>query len=131
MRLEPIAKCGPQHTRSRARRAAFHDEMLAIKEISGVSTVEGKGLETRKRTEEGGGPFPPVAQHIVNAESALAFGKRIHRHGIPTLKVKIAEPFNALVIELGIGRFVAPWIISRVSVDGAIGGALPLRFGGK
>src|SRR4029077_17317911 len=123
MRLEPVAKCGSQHARSRARRATLHDEMLAIKEISGVPTVERKGLEPRKWAEHSGGPFPPVARHIVNAESAVAFGKRIHRHGIPTVKVEIAK--------VGIGRLIAPRISSRASVDGAVGGALPLRFGGK
>src|ERR1700675_4705124 len=64
MRLEPVTKRGPQHARSGTRRAALHDEMLAIKEISRVSPVERKGLETWKWTENGGGPFPPVAQHI-------------------------------------------------------------------
>src|ERR1700687_1156345 len=101
--------------------------MLAIKEISGVSPVERKWLETWKRTEDGGGPFPPVAQHVVNAESALTFGKCIDRRRIPTAKVKIAEP----LIQLRIGRFIAPRISSCVSVDGAIGGVLPLGFGGE
>src|ERR1700730_4628233 len=127
MRLEPVAKRGPQHARGRARRAALHHEMLAVKEISGVSPVKRKGLKTWKGPEDSGGPFPSVAQQIVYAESALAFGKRIHRHGIPTVKVEIAELF----IELSIGRLIAPRINSCFSVDSAVSSALPLRFGGK
>src|SRR3982074_3618604 len=127
MRLEPVAKRGPQHARGRPRRAALHDEMLAVQEISGVSPIKRKGPKTWKGPEDSGGPFPSIAQQIVYAESALAFGKRIHRHGIPTVKVEIAELF----IELSIGRFVAPRIDSCFSVDGAICGALPLRFCGK
>src|SRR5260370_18554733 len=88
--------------------------MLAIKEISRVPAVERKWLETWKRTEDGGGPFPPVAQHIVNAESALAFGKRIHWRGVPTVKIEIAS--------LGIGRLTAPRVCPRAFIGGAIGG---------
>src|SRR5260370_28444565 len=85
--------------------------MLAIKEISRVSPVERKWLETWKRTEDGGGPFPPVAQHIVNAESALAFGKRIHWRGVPTVKIEIAS--------LGIGRLTAPRVCPRAFIGGS------------
>src|SRR5258707_12396316 len=96
--------------------------MLAIKEISRVSPVERKWLETWKRTEDGGGPFPPVAQHIVNAESALAFGKRIHWRGVPTVKIEIAS--------LGIGRPTAPRVCPRAFIGGSIARALPLRLCG-
>src|SRR5260370_42712505 len=97
--------------------------MLAIKEISRVPAVERKWLETWKRTEDGGGPFPPVAQHIVNAESALAFGKRIHWRGVPTVKIEIAS--------LGIGRLTAPRVCPRAFIGGAVGGgaARPRRGG--
>src|SRR5208282_2616762 len=97
--------------------------MLAIKEISRVPAVERKWLEARKRTENGGSPFPAVAQHIVNAESALAFWKRIHRHRIPTMKIKISEA--------GLGHFIAPRESSCLSVEAAVGGTLPLRFRGQ
>src|SRR5713226_8376729 len=97
--------------------------MLPIKEIGRVSPVERKWLETREWTKNGGGPFPPVAQHIVNAKSALPFRKRIHRHGVPTVKVKIAEP--------GLRRLRAPRIRSCVPVGAAVGGTLPLRLRGE
>src|SRR5713101_488184 len=123
MRLEPVAKRGSQHARGGTRCATLHHVMLPIKEISGVPAVERKWLETGKRSENGGGPFPPVTQHIVNAKSALPFRKRIHRHGVPTVKVKIAEP--------GIRRLRAPRISPCLSVDAAVGGMLPLRFRGE
>src|SRR5208282_4708712 len=97
--------------------------MLAIKEISRVPAVERKWLEARKRTENGGSPFPAVAQHIVDAESALAFGKRIHRHGIPTMKIKISKA--------GLGHLIAPRVSSCLSVEGTVGGTLPLRLPGE
>src|SRR5208282_3022439 len=61
----------------------------------------------------------------MNAESALARGKRVDRDGIPTMKVKITE--------LGIRRLAAPRVrpCLPLAVDGAVGGVLPLRFGGE
>src|ERR1039458_5190336 len=47
--LKPVAKCGPQHARSGARRPALHDEVFAIEKVSRVTTVERIWLETRER----------------------------------------------------------------------------------
>jgi len=61
MCLEPVTKRRTKHTGGSARRAALHDEVFAIKEISRVPLVERKGPEARERTEDGRGPLPSVA----------------------------------------------------------------------
>jgi hypothetical protein len=61
MRLEPVSKGRTKHTGGSARRAALHDEMFAIKEISRVPRVERKGPEASERTEHGRGPLPSIA----------------------------------------------------------------------
>src|SRR5271169_594365 len=131
MCLEPVAERRSEHAGGGKRRATLHDEMLAIKEISRVPAVETKWLETGKRSEGGGRPFPPVAQHAVNAESALASRKSVHGHGVPAVKVKIAELVVGLVIGLGIGRLAAPRVRPCLSVDAAVGSTVPLRFRGE
>ena len=60
MRLKPVAERRTQHAGSRTRRAAFHDEMLSIEEVGGVSAVERKRLESRKRPKYCGRPFPTI-----------------------------------------------------------------------
>ena len=69
----------------------FNDEVFAVEEIGGVAAVERKRLESGERSKLGGGPFPAVAQHAMNAEGALAFGKRVHRRGTPAGEIKVAE----------------------------------------
>src|SRR5580704_11827948 len=120
MGLEPVAKCGSQHARGSAWRAALHDEVFAIKKVSGIARVKRKGLEPRKRCEYSGCPLPPIAQHIVHAEKTLAVGKGINRCRIPMAEVKITEARK--------GRFLAPRIEMFASIGAAVGGAVPLRF---
>src|SRR5580704_18759473 len=91
MGLEPVAKCGAQHARGSAWRAALHDEVFAIKKVSGIARVKRKGLEPRKRCEYSGCPLPPIAQHIVHAEKTLAVGKGINRCRIQWLKSKLQK----------------------------------------
>src|SRR5271167_1370856 len=123
MRLEPVAKCGPQHAGCSPRRATFHNKMFAIKKISRIPAVERKWLEPRERGEDRGGPFPAIAQHVVYAESAAACRKRIHGHRIPAGEIKITET--------RIGLFAAPRVLPFGPALRAICGAVPLLFGGK
>src|SRR5208337_860548 len=123
VRLEPVAKGRAQHARGGARRSTFHDEVLAIKKIGGVATVKRKWLESGEWSKNGGGPLPPIAEQIVDAESALGLGKRIYGQGVPAMKVEITE--------LGVRRFAAPGVWASVSVKRAVGGAVPLGLGGE
>src|SRR3974390_1623247 len=116
--LEPVAKCRPQHARCRARRTALHDEVLAIKEISGITTVERKRLEARKWGKDRRSPLPSIAQHVMHTERALAVGKCIHGCGVPLVKIEVAK--------LLVGRITAPGIILLAPVGSRIGCAMPL-----
>src|SRR5580704_1785051 len=123
VRLEPVTEGAPQHACGGARRSALHDEVFAVEEIGGVTAVERKGLEPGERGELGGGPLPPVTQYAVDAEGALASGKRIHRHGIPTSEIKVAERVCRLC--------APPRICPLLAVWSGICGALPLGFRGQ
>src|SRR5258708_39396616 len=87
MRLEPVAERAPQHACRGARRPAFQDEVLAIKELGGGSAVEREWFESGEGGEFSGSPLPPVADHAVNGEGALAPGKRVHRGGTPACEI--------------------------------------------
>src|ERR1700756_3019765 len=45
MSLKPITERGTQHACRSARRAALHDEVLAIKKICGISVIKRERLE--------------------------------------------------------------------------------------
>src|SRR5580704_13888575 len=122
MWLKPVAERWPQHARGRARRAAFHDKVFAVEKVSRVSAVKRKWLESAERRENGRRPLPSVSQHALRTERTSAFRKRIHRDGIPTMQIKIAE--------LRTGLVAAPRIGSFISFCSSVGGALPLLFRG-
>src|SRR5208282_4875294 len=121
--LEPVAKRRPQHAPSGARRAALHDKVFSIEKIRGVSPVKRKRLESRERGENTGSPLPSIPHHVVNPKSALPRRKSVHRRGIPTAEIKVAESC--------IGLKVAPGIFPFDPVPRAVGCAVPLCFGGK
>src|SRR5260370_35500439 len=79
MRLEPVAERAPQHARCGARRPAFQDEVLAIEEIGGVSAVEREWFESGDRCKLSRRPLPPLAEHAVTTEAALALGSDVNR----------------------------------------------------
>src|SRR6266516_7306819 len=82
VRLEPVAECGSQHASGRARRAAFHDEVLSIEKVCRVSAVKRKRLESLEGRENRRGPLPSIADHAIHAERAAALRMGIHRCGI-------------------------------------------------
>src|SRR5258708_11719669 len=121
MRLEPVAECAPQHACRRARRSALHDKMPAVKKIGGISGIERERLESWERRELGRSPLPAIAYHAMNSKCARSLREGIHRHWIPTFKVKITE---------GSVRFHrSPRIRAFFAVRSSVGSAVPLSFG--
>src|SRR5215472_16278491 len=90
VRLKPVTERAAQHAGGSSRGTAFHDEVFAIEEIGGVTTVEREWLEPRERSEQGGGPFPAIAEEIGDSEGALTIGKRANGNWIPSLEIEIA-----------------------------------------
>src|SRR5690242_20072083 len=124
MRLKPVTERSPQHARSRARRAAFHDVVLAIKEIRGISGIERHRRESVEWLELCPRPFPAIADQVVNAKGARAARIGAHRRRVPMRKIKIAVARA--------GKLVSPGVLTldRI-IRSSVRGAMKLRFGGK
>jgi hypothetical protein len=75
MWLKPIAKRPPQHARSRVRRTAFHDEVLGVEKIRGVTGIKRKWLESGKGSKGRARPLPSVSGKVGNAKIAETVGK--------------------------------------------------------
>ena len=90
MRLEPVAEGAAKHARGSARRAALHDEVLAVKEIRRVAGIKWHGGKAVEWTEDGACPFPPVADEVVHTEGACARGMRTDGNGIPIGEIEVA-----------------------------------------
>src|SRR5579864_5198968 len=90
MCLEPVAKRGAQHARRSTWRAAFHHKMFAVKKIGGVAGIKRKSLESGKWREHARGPFPTIAHHVLDAESAAAGRKGVYRCRIPMAEIEVA-----------------------------------------
>src|SRR5215469_15407033 len=118
MSLEPVAERRTQHACSRARRSAFHDEVLAIEEICGVSRIERKRFKTGEGREGGGGPLPTVAQKSFHAERAAALGIGVHRGRIPRPEIEVSKSCCR--------RVVAPWVIALTGARRSVRCAMPL-----
>ena len=138
MSLEPVAKCRPEHACGGARRPAFHDEVLAVEEICGISAIEGKRLESGVRGELRGGPFPSIAQHSLDTEIARPLGESIDGRGIPLMKIKVPElGGNSIPTGRGRGRpRRQPPGRRRYGklfplLTGSVRSAVPLRFRGE
>src|SRR5215470_1113691 len=86
MRLEPVTERCPQHASRGPRRSALHDIVFSVKEICRISGIKRERHETGKRLKWGRGPFPSIAQHVFDAESACSAGMRVNRHRLPGSK---------------------------------------------
>src|SRR5271166_4502702 len=91
MCLKPVAECRPQHACRSTRRAAFHNEVLAIKKIGRVTTVKRKRLKSREGREDRRSPLPSVPQHSLHTEGTLSLRKSINWRGIPSIEVEITQ----------------------------------------
>src|SRR5579864_6218183 len=91
MPLEPVAEAGAQHAASRTRRAAFHDEVLAIEEIGRVAAIKRERLESAERRELCRRPLPSVTHHTFHSKRALTLRIGINGRRIPSLKIKISK----------------------------------------
>src|SRR6516164_3545652 len=121
-RLEPVTKRPPEHTSSGARRAAFYDIVLAIKEIRRIAGIVRQGHKAWKGLEFRACPFPSVSNDVLHAESAGA--PRIPAHGsrIPIRKIEIPKT--------RIRGFIAPRIVAfHAFVRRSVCCAVELRFG--
>src|SRR5258708_39412948 len=94
MRLEPVPERLAQHAGCGSRRTALHHVMLSIKKVGGVPGIKREFLESRKRLEDGRGPFPAVAHQSFESEGALSLWESADRHGIPTMEIAISKFFT-------------------------------------
>src|SRR6266478_3529530 len=122
MRLKPVSERPPQHARCRARRAALHHVVLAIKEIRGVTRIEGHRSESREGRKLCPRPLPSVPHQVMHAESARTRWMRPDRRRIPRFEIEIS---------LGrAGPFLAPRIAALPhAVRRSISSAMKLRLG--
>src|SRR5215471_5627080 len=99
---KPVAEAAPQELAGGRRRTALQDPMLSVEEIGGVDRIGGHGLEARVTGEDCRGPFPTVADEVMDAPRRRPFGERSDRGGIPRTEVEVAVAF--------VGRVLAPRI---------------------
>src|SRR5450631_2317113 len=64
--------------------------MLAVEKIRGVNGIRAHGLETGKAEEWSRGPFPAVADEVVNTPGACAVRKRTDGDRIPVREIEVA-----------------------------------------
>src|SRR4051812_19461077 len=74
--------------------------MPSVEEICRVACIERKWFKAGERSEDGGGPFPSIADHFNCSEVAACLGKRIDRGRIPALEIDIARGPRALCCSL-------------------------------
>src|ERR1019366_5516040 len=82
MRLEPIAKRSPKHTRGGPGRCPFHDVVPVVEEISRVARIKRKRLKPWKGPEDRTRPLPSVADEADYAKGTGACWECRHRRGI-------------------------------------------------
>src|SRR3954470_22582286 len=91
VRLEPVPERAPEQRRRGQRRAAFHDVMLAVEEISRVAAIERLRLEAFERCERRPRPLPAIAEEPANAEGTVAVAMRIDAARLPRTEIEIAS----------------------------------------
>ena len=89
-RPEPVAEGRPQQLVRRRRRGALHDQVLAVEEVRRVFRIRRHRAKPRERRERRAGPFPAVADEILDAPGARARGMAADRLRIPARKVEDA-----------------------------------------
>ena len=81
-------------------RGALDHVVLAVEEVGGIFGIRRHRFESRKGSEDGRGPFPPVADQIVHAPGTGAARAGADRDRIPGREVEVPAR--------GIGSRVAP-----------------------
>src|SRR2546427_1274837 len=97
--------------------------MLAVEKIGGVFGIGLERNKARKRSKRSFGPFPPIADKLVDAPRAYSLRPGPYRCRRPAAKIKIAVIRTRLVFAPGKGNFT--------SVRCAAGSTRIFRFGGE
>src|SRR5215469_14986236 len=123
VRLKPVTKRSPQQRSGGPRRAAFQNEMLAIKKVRLISSIKGKRSEAGERCEFTGSPFPSISQHSHGTEGTDVFCGGAHWRRIPAKSIKIPAPLNL--------RVISPRVFSLRAIRSSVCSAMPLLLGGQ
>ena len=118
---EPVPEAAPDEPGRSRRRRTLHHEVIAVEKVHRVFRVGRHRLEAREPVEDSRGPFPAVADQVVDPPGAGTRRMRSDRHRIPLMEVEVAMH--------GIGRRLSPRVRSFGSLRGPVGRAVKLRLG--